>query len=33
MRESNFWLRIIKGININEKLNDEIDNLVKESQS
>ena len=32
MRETNFWLRIIKGINTNEKLNDEIDNLVKESQ-
>ena len=32
MRGTNFWLRIIKGINTNEKLDDEIDNLVKESQ-
>jgi four helix bundle protein len=32
MRESNFWLRILKGINTNEKLNNEIDSLVKESE-
>ena len=31
MRESNFWLKVIRGINTNEKLNEEIDNLVKES--
>ena len=32
MRESNFWFKVIKGINTNEKLNEEINNLVKESQ-
>ena len=32
MRESNYWLRIIKGINANEELISEIDSLIKESQ-
>ena len=32
IRESNFWLRIIKGINEQEKFKEEIDNLVIESE-
>ena len=32
MRESNFWLRVIRGINEQEKINDEIDYLITESE-
>ena len=31
-RESNYWLKVLKGVNANEKLNQEINNLIKESQ-
>lgn len=31
MRESNYWLRIISGVDSNEKHGDEINGLIKES--
>jgi len=32
MRESNFWLKVIEGINDQEKLKNEIESLVMESE-
>ena len=32
IRESNFWLKVIEGINVDKKLTEEINNLVQESQ-